>query len=167
MTVDVRWVTAAPAGCNWADRIMAACSPVSGGCWEWNGRLDRNGYGKFEAIVDGKPRTIGAHRAAWLAFRGELPYPLMIDHLCRNRACVNPDHLDPVTNRINAVRSIQAAGPGRRGRPPRGLEGCGTHGFSDGYRAKIKRTDGWRWVCRTCADGARARWRRKHASASE
>jgi hypothetical protein len=71
-------------------------------CWNWTGALD-NGYGRFQ----GGPRGSKVHRAHRLAYEllvGPIPEGLVLDHLCRNRRCVNPDHLEPVTNRINVLR---------------------------------------------------------------
>jgi hypothetical protein len=73
-------------------------------CWLWTtSLLDRHGYGKFG--IDG--RTLQAHRVAYEMFIGPIPDGLVIDHLCRNRACVNPAHMEPVTvaenNRRGAI----------------------------------------------------------------
>ena len=81
-------------------RFMKYVSINPNGCWDWTGGKNRQGYGHFH--LDGDWR---AHRAAWLLFKGPLP-ELQLDHLCRNRACVNPEHLEPVTNRINVMRGI-------------------------------------------------------------
>lgn len=99
------------------ERIAKLARPSAAGCWVWGGRLDRYGYGAFRLTLDGRKRDTGAHRAAWLAHRGDIPDGLQIDHLCRNRACCNPSHLDLVTNQENVLRAVAAAGPGRRGRP--------------------------------------------------
>lgn len=72
-------------------------------CWLWTGSRDRHGYGQFR--VEG--RTTLAHRVSWLLSGKELPeLPLMLDHLCRTRACVNHDHLRVATNRENQVCGI-------------------------------------------------------------
>ncbi len=71
-------------------------------CIDWPGTLSR-GYGKV--VVDGK--AIGAHRAVYEAHKGKIPDGLVIDHLCCNRSCVNPDHLEPVTQRVNVLRGMQ------------------------------------------------------------
>lgn len=74
-------------------------------CWPWSGYRNDDGYGQVR--VDGKVR--GAHRVAWEILRGEIPDGLELDHLCRNRACVNPWHLDPVTKRVNWERGAIGA----------------------------------------------------------
>ncbi len=63
------------------------------GCWLWRGYKTRNGYGRF--WMDG--RTQPAHRVSYELHVGPIPDGLHIDHLCRNRMCVNPEHLEPVT----------------------------------------------------------------------
>lgn len=76
-------------------------------CWEWTGsRNGRNGYGYFN---DGHGRIRTAHRLIYEAMTAPIPQGLTIDHLCRNRACVNPAHLEAVTNRENCLRG--ASGP--------------------------------------------------------
>ena len=70
------------------------------GCWEWLGAKAR-GYGHFNA---GDKRYTSAHRWAFETLRGTIPDGLQLDHLCRNRSCVNPDHLEPVTQEENIRR---------------------------------------------------------------
>lgn len=70
-------------------------------CWVWTGQFDRHGYGKFS--VGGK--TVYAHRFAYQDMVGDIPEGLVLDHLCRHPACVNPWHLDPVTNVVNIKRA--------------------------------------------------------------
>jgi len=72
----------------------------SDGCWEWQGGLSENGYGQF---YDGK-RTVRAHRYSHEYFKGLIPTGLQIDHLCKNKKCINPEHLEAVTQRVNIQR---------------------------------------------------------------
>ncbi len=72
------------------------------GCWEWQACLGSGGYGKFPH----KSVMILAHRYAYVEARGAIPAGLELDHLCRNRKCVNPDHLEPVTHRVNGDRGF-------------------------------------------------------------
>lgn len=69
------------------------------GCWNWTASK-RHGYGQF--FPAGKP--VQAHRWLYERLLGPVPAELDLDHLCRNRACVNPDHLEPVTRRVNTLR---------------------------------------------------------------
>ncbi len=79
-------------------------------CWAWLGTITKHGYGQVS--LGGKNQL--AHRAVHLLVRGFLPDPpLQLDHLCRNRSCVNPEHLEPVTNLENCRRGV-AGGLGKR-----------------------------------------------------
>ncbi len=88
------------------------------GCWEWLASRVA-GYGRFRA-VSGEAH-VQAHRWAYEALIGPIPDGLEIDHLCRNRGCVNPAHLEPVTARENVRRGIApAAVNARKTHCPRG-----------------------------------------------
>ena len=74
------------------------------GCWVWQGARNEHGYGRYHYA--GKKRF--AHRVAYTWLNGGIPDGLDLDHLCRNRACINPDHLDPVSHQENQRRSRKA-----------------------------------------------------------
>lgn len=75
------------------------------GCWIWQGALWSNGYGKPSVEIHG---TRLAHRAFYLEHVGPVPDGLDLDHLCRVRSCVNPEHLEPVTRSVNLTRGVAA-----------------------------------------------------------
>jgi HNH endonuclease len=95
---------------RWADRPMPLRLlmkfKVSDGCWEWQaGMVQPQGYGAFMEDNHSK-RHQYAHRAVYQLFVGAIPEGLTLDHLCRNRRCVRPDHLEPVSNAENLRRGI-------------------------------------------------------------
>src|SRR5690554_52868 len=74
--------------------------PDQNGCLAWQATKTRDGYGKFRF----SGRLWRAHRFAYSALVGAIPDGAQLDHLCRNRACVNPEHLEPVPPRTNVLR---------------------------------------------------------------
>lgn len=72
----------------------------AGECWEWQAGKDKDGYGKFSLVG----RTVRPHRLSYVLRYGSIPEGLELDHTCRNRACINPSHLDPVTGKVNTLR---------------------------------------------------------------
>jgi hypothetical protein len=86
---------------------MAKVAVASDGCWNWTGALSRNGYGRFGPQAG---LTVGAHRFAYELLVGPIPEGLDLDHLCRNRRCVNPAHLEPVGRSENLARGATARG---------------------------------------------------------
>lgn len=75
------------------------------GCWLWLGQIKSNGYGTLGVKVGDKWRTVHAHRLSYETFVGAISIGLDLDHKCRNRACVNPAHLEPVSRSVNLRRS--------------------------------------------------------------
>lgn len=129
-------------------RMTAAGSPDD--CWRWLGHLNRDGYGQ---IRDEFGVIITAHRASYLVHVGPIAAGMEIDHLCRNRACVNPAHLEPVTHQQNMMRTnVPAAVNARKTHCIRG------HEFTP--ENTVRRPRGYR-ACRTCVrDRARESYRR-------
>jgi hypothetical protein len=79
---------------------------ITGECWNWTGKPYQNsGYCRVK--VSGQ--TMMAHRAVYEALVGPIPDGLQLDHLCRNRRCVNPTHLEPVTAKVNQARGTSPA----------------------------------------------------------
>lgn len=106
-------------------------------CWVWKGGTTSSGYGRW-----GSKPARQAHRVAYELTRGPIPEGLVLDHLCRNRVCVNPEHLDPVTNRVNVLRGVGTSATNAR------KTHCDSgHEFTP--ENTIDRTKGWR-ECRTC-----------------
>jgi hypothetical protein len=82
---------------------IAAKIEVTDTCWLWTGALNRNGYGRVHDPEERRDRA--AHRVVYEAANGaKIPAGLQLDHLCRVRNCVNPAHLEPVTQRENLLR---------------------------------------------------------------
>jgi hypothetical protein len=95
------------------ERFFAFVSPEpNSGCWLWCGGLQSRGYGFF-CLSDAS--MVLAHRYSYELARGPVPDGLEVDHLCRLKACVNPEHLEAVTQSENTLRRYRAA----RGEPIR------------------------------------------------
>lgn len=84
--------------------IEARTEPdLVGGCWLWAGAISPGGYGVMCFGRRWHQRSVRAHRLAYEAWRGPIPPELVIDHKCRVRSCVNPEHLRAVTKRTNTL----------------------------------------------------------------
>lgn len=121
-------------------------------CWLWTSGFSLNGYGQF--TIDYQTQL--AHRIAYELFIGPIPNGLQIDHLCRVRYCVNPQHLEAVTCRENLMR-----GETHAARLARQTHCKNGHAFEGQNVAHDK--DGWR-RCRTCARNNTASYRARQCS---
>lgn len=83
---------------------QGANSRLTTDCWLWTGRIGKRGYVDVWSPIAKK--TMRAHRVVYELLVGPIPDGLMLDHLCRTRHCVNPDHLEPVTVRENTLRGF-------------------------------------------------------------
>jgi HNH endonuclease len=91
---------------TFALRVLAAID-FDGDCWQWT-KATQDGYGVVGRGARGSG-TMQAHRAVWEMLVGQIADGLQLDHLCRNRACCNPDHLEPVTAEENKRRGYSVA----------------------------------------------------------
>lgn len=83
-------------------RFWAKVNPLSNGCWLWTGCRNAEGYARF--YLRPNCQIIGAHRFSYEIHKGKIPKGLTIDHLCRNRGCVNPAHMELVSQKENTLR---------------------------------------------------------------
>jgi hypothetical protein len=91
------------------DRLMARVVITERGCWQWTGAKTPGGYG----VIGVGKRARVVHRVAYETLVGIVPVGLELDHLCRNRACANPSHLEPVTRLENVRRGLNGPGSHR------------------------------------------------------
>ena len=119
-------------------RFMSRVEKTEHGCWVWLGAKMRNGYGQL--VVGGV--HYAAHRYAYQEMVGAIPAGLDLDHLCRNRACTNPDHLEPVTRSENLLRGLKRTHNLEKTHCPSGHE----------YSAENTYVNGNRRQCRACAN---------------
>lgn len=111
-----------------------------GSCLIWTGHIDKDGYGKFSI----REKVWYAHRFAYTLTKGNIPNGLNLDHLCRNRACINPNHLEAVTHLINVKR-------GNAGLHERIKTHCRQgHKYSKKNTRYAKENGFIKRVCRTC-----------------
>lgn len=145
------------------------------GCWLWTGTIhggtrksrksNGEGYGALYDPKRGYKRQ--AHCISYEIFVGPIPAGLELDHLCRNRHCVNPEHLEPITHLENVRRGIGHGGILKKGKRKRGpgwrslqKTHC-PHGHPLSGENLYLRPDGAR-ACRECCRIATQRWKKKH-----
>lgn len=142
------------------DSIHATSKPVGyviaeRGCWEWVGTTNLDGYGRM--YVAGRLKQ--AHREMYERVNGPITTGLTLDHLCRNRVCINPDHLEAVPHRVNVLR-----GNGWAGKHARQTHCSQGHPLSGDNLVAAESLRGSR-RCRICwNDKCRSYMRRKRAA---
>lgn len=144
-----RWGDRTPSDRFW-EKVDAA-----GDCWDWTGTRTLGGYGR----VRWHGRLENAHRVGYALLVGPIPDGMHLDHLCRRRRCVNPDHLEPVTPKENMQRGYS---PSARFR-----DSC-AHGHPASDRRRMRSGKPWCVSCdrdkyrrRVAREGAY--WRTDHA----
>lgn len=108
------------------------------GCWIWHAAIGSRGYGYFGI----KKKILLAHRVSWMIHKGEIPEGMHLDHLCGRKGCVNPDHLEPVSQAENNRRTCLRGGSGnsKKTHCPKGHE----------YNEENTRVYQGRRFCRLC-----------------
>jgi hypothetical protein len=135
-------------------RYVDKNGPVWNGshCWIWTRGKFTNGYGAFTL----KDHMVGAHKYSYELLNGKIPDNLEPDHLCRNKSCVNPSHIEVVTHRENVKRGIL---PEINKLRARAITHC-NHGHPFDTANTHISVDGWR-VCRICQRLKTVRYRAK------
>lgn len=132
-------------------RVRGKWKTTASGCWEWTAASERLGYGVITVLG----KTVRAHRYVYENVVGPIPDGLVLDHLCRNPPCVNPDHLDPVTQAENMRRGAEHWD---RPRPSTAMEEC-----TNGHPMSQENTYIKPYGGASCRECGRQAWRRWYA----
>lgn len=114
------------------DKVLENCIESDGGCWSYQGYKNSKGYGYVHGLAKNHFKSELTHRVLFAHFIAEIPKGLVIDHLCRNRACCNPWHLEAVTQKVNILRGSGPAavavrnGTCQAGHPKEKYANCST-----------------------------------------
>lgn len=135
-------------------RIVARVRMTEDGCWPWQGFTDRNGYPRISCRIGKRVRGVFPYRTLFELQNGPIEDGLEIDHLCRNRNCCRPDHLESVTHYENMSRAVlynSTLTKCKRGHP---FDSHNTYITPDGRRQ-----------CRACRADATRRYQRRRSLA--
>lgn len=138
--------------CDDVSRVARSLKWTESGCWEFSGSKNQFGYGMVK--VGGRSAPVRpAHRIVYENLVGPIEDGLVLDHLCRNRACVNPFHLEPVTHRTNILRGNGATAK------KAAMKSCQKCGGDFSFRSRGERTARF---CKPCdLAGQRSRYEKK------
>jgi hypothetical protein len=143
---------------------IPADRPELGPCWLWTGCITQDtaahkgGYGRFWLYRPAQPfKQIPAHRYAYEQLVGPIPPTLEPDHLCRNRACVNPGHIEPVTRRENVLRGSNPGAINAK------KQYCNNGHLLAGDNVRMEGKNSRR--CRACARASVLRWNERQRNA--
>lgn len=132
----------------------------STGCWLWQGARTEEGYGRYRHAGEPQRR---AHRFAYEVLVGPIPAGLVLDHLCRVRNCVNPAHLEPVTDRENVLRGIGPAA--RLAAATECKRGHALSGDNLILERRPSRSVGFQRRCRACRTEERRAYKQRRRAA--
>lgn len=132
---------------TWQDHFFESVL-IGDGCWGWTAGHNPDGYAMWQPSGDiadqfGSKMRQMAYRVMWELLRGPIPEGLEIDHMCRMKGCINPDHCDPVTHKVNLRRIGEQLRPriyckaGHRLAETRRQYGCGRSFCGACYDARL------------------------------
>lgn len=143
---------------DFKEKLEGLSIPVTeSGCFLWIGTINKNGYGKLSYSRNGKRYVKWAHRVSYETYVGKIPEGLDLDHKCRVRCCINPNHLEPVTRSENSKRGISGEVVRER---RKNVHFCKNgHLYSDENVRKNKHSNAR--VCKECQRLAMRRYRER------
>lgn len=148
-----------------ADRVQRRLRVAPSGCVEWTGPLTGSGYGSVSVgVKDGRNYVVGVHRVMYSMWVGPIQPGMVIDHLCRNKSCCNPQHLEAVTHVENLMRGVGPAKSRARMLDPL-LRPCPPKPFCKRGHAMTEENIMYRRIgsrqCRACNRLRSWEWRRR------
>lgn len=134
------------------ERITRRVTHDDSGCWLWSGQAQKNGYGATTWKVNGRWTHVRVHRLFYETYKGPIPEGLEIDHTCKVKRCVNPEHLRAVTHQEN-LRTRAHRGPARKAACNYGHAFTEENTYIDGRGNRN---------CRVCRDERSRVWKQAH-----
>lgn len=136
------------------ERFLSRIAILDNGCWNYTFSKCQ-GYGVFYIRSNGKTKSYRAHRVSWEIFKGKIPEGMVLDHICRNKGCVNPSHLRVVSCKINTIENSDgpAAINAKKNACPRGHLFAGENLYISPVGARM---------CKKCMAESRARFKKSN-----